>query len=196
MSSRNRNRFVVVALVLFHTRAFAQGPETAFLRKDVFEERPALVLTNGTLELTLLPEGGSLAHLTLRDDPEKLSPLWNPIRLAREAGRKPPAGFSVGHFVCVDGFGPVSAEERAAGMPGHGEAHTQPWETRASEKNRNIATLTLTTKLPLVQELFTRTLRLVNGENVIYIDSELENLLPFDRPVCWAEHATIGSPFL
>src|SRR4029434_6254074 len=102
----------------------------------------------------------------------------------------------MGHFVCVDGFGPVSPEEQGAGMPGHGEAHTQPWETRSSEKNRNIATLTLSTKLPLVQELFTRTLRLVNGERVIYIESELENLLSFDRPVCWAEHATIGSPFL
>jgi hypothetical protein len=37
---------------------------------------------------------------------------------------------------------------------------------------------------------------MVDGENVIYVESELENRLPFDRPVCWAEHATIGSPFL
>lgn len=196
MSYRNCSRFVALALVSFQTTALAQRQETAFLRKDVFEERPALILSNETLELTLLAQGGSLAHLTLRDDPEKLSPLWNPVRLAREAGRKPPTGFSMGHFVCVDGFGPVSPEERAAGMPGHGEAHTQPWETRSSEKNRNVATITLSTRLPLVQELFTRTLRLVDGENVIYVESELENLLAFDRPVCWAEHATIGSPFL
>jgi hypothetical protein len=47
-----------------------------------------------------------------------------------------------------------------------------------------------------VQELFTRTIRLVDGENVLYVESQLENLLSFDRPVCWAEHATIGSPFL
>jgi hypothetical protein len=31
---------------------------------------------------------------------------------------------------------------------------------------------------------------------VIYIDSELESQLAFDRPVNWGEHATIGPPFL
>ena len=37
---------------------------------------------------------------------------------------------------------------------------------------------------------------MVDGESVIYVDSELENLLGFDRPVNWAEHPTIASPFL
>jgi len=36
----------------------------------------------------------------------------------------------------------------------------------------------------------------VDGEQVVHVESELENLLGFDRPVVWAEHATIGSPFL
>ena len=34
------------------------------------------------------------------------------------------------------------------------------------------------------------------GENVVYVRSRLKNLLAFDRPICWAEHATISSPFL
>jgi hypothetical protein len=37
---------------------------------------------------------------------------------------------------------------------------------------------------------------MMDGENVIYVESELESLLGFDRPLNWAEHATIGSPFL
>jgi len=93
----------------------------------VFEGRQALVLSNDKVELTILTQGGAFASLALRDDPDKLSPLWNPVRMAREAGQKPPLGFALGHFVCVDGFGPVSREEQAAGMPGHGEAHAQPW---------------------------------------------------------------------
>jgi hypothetical protein len=36
----------------------------------------------------------------------------------------------------------------------------------------------------------------VDAENVSYVESRLENLLGFDRPVNWAERATIGSPFL
>lgn len=173
-----------------------QKPDQGFGRKGVFEERPALLLSNDKLELTVLTDGGALADLILRDDPEKLSPLWNPIRMAREAGQKPTFGSSLGHFVCVDGFGPVSPEEKAAGLPGHGEAHTLPWEVRFSGKEGNTGTVTFATKLPLVQEMLTRTLRMVDGENVIYVQSELENLLAFDRPVFWAEHATIGSPFL
>jgi hypothetical protein len=31
---------------------------------------------------------------------------------------------------------------------------------------------------------------------VVYVDSTLENLLGFDRPVNWAEHATIQAPFV
>src|SRR5262249_59852378 len=30
----------------------------------------------------------------------------------------------------------------------------------------------------------------------VYVESELESLLSFDRPINWGEHATIGSPFL
>jgi hypothetical protein len=51
-------------------------------------------------------------------------------------------------------------------------------------------------KLPAVQEVFTRTLELADGEQAVYVEGELESLLPFDRPVSWAEHATIGPPFL
>lgn len=172
--------------------AAGQGPKEAPPGPTEFEGRPALVLANDKLELTVLQQGGSFANLALRDDPEKLSPLWNPARLAREAGQKPTFGSSFGHFLCVDGFGPVSREEQAAGMPGHGEAHTQPWELQSSGKQ----SWTFSVMLPLVQEKLTRTIRLAQGENVVWVESQLENLLAFDRPVCWAEHATIGSPFL
>jgi hypothetical protein len=165
-------------------------------RKGEFEGREALLLANDRVELTMLARGGAFAHLVLRDDATRTNPLWEPIRMAREAGGRSSFGTAMGHFVCVDGFGPVSAEEKAAGLPGHGEAHTLPWEVTASEKAAGVATIRLTVRLPILQEVFTRTLRLADGENVLYVDSELENLVGFDRPVCWAEHATIGSPFL
>src|SRR5205085_6436953 len=41
-----------------------------------------------------------------------------------------------------------------------------------SDSNRS--TLTLKAKLPIVGENFTRTFRMANGENVIYVDSQLE----------------------
>ena len=177
---------------LLATAALAQ---TASPKRTVFEGKPSLSLANGKLELTVLVQGTSMADLVMLDDTERLSPLWNPARMARELGR--PSEFSgTGHFVCVDGFGPTSAEERKAGLEGHGEAHRQTYEITRYAKEGSATSLTLTARLPIVQEQFTRTFRMVDGENVVYVESSLENLLGFDRPVNWAEHATIGSPFL
>jgi hypothetical protein len=164
-------------------------------QQSTFESQPAITLSNGKLEATIMVQGSSIARIVLDDDPEKLSPLWDPVRMARELGKPARYSGALGHFVCVDGFGPISDEERAAGLPGHGEAHLQKFEAHTS-KAGNATSITLSAKLPIVQEMFTRTFRMVEGENVIYVDSELENLLGFDRPVNWAEHATIGSPFL
>ncbi len=160
-----------------------------------FEGYPAIVLSNSKLELTVMTKGSTLASVRLADDTEKLSPLWNPMRMARELGLPVKFDGGAGHFVCVDGFGPPSTEESAAGLPGHGEAHTEEFAVR-SERQAAATAITLTARLPLVQEVFMRTFRLVDGENVVSVESELESLLAFDRPVNWAEHATIGSPFL
>jgi hypothetical protein len=159
--------------------------------QTTFEGQPAVVLSNDKLELTVTLLGGSFAKIVLRDDAAGLNPLWEPVRMARELGGSPQFRGSTGHFICVDGFGPVSPAERAAGLPGHGEAHLQRFEMRQSASG-----VTLEATLPMVQEKLTRTMRLVDGENVVYVDSKLENLLGFDRPVNWAEHATVGSPFL
>jgi hypothetical protein len=105
-------------------------------------------------------------------------------------------GDSLGHFLCVDGFGPTSKEEQAAGLQGHGEAHRQPWTLIAKGREGKTQQLTFQTRLPIVQEGLTRKLELVDGEQVVYVESTLENELAFDRPINWAEHATIGYPFL
>ena len=185
---------VILSIAAFAAAAIPQAP---FHQTTQFEQQPALTIANDRLEATLSAQGGALVNLVLRADPEKLSPLWNPIRMARESGQanRSRTG-SMGHFVCVDGFGGTSQEERAAGLPGHGEAQMQTFEVRESAKNGKTGTITLHARLPLVQENFTRTFRMVDGENVIYVESALSSELAFDRPISWAEHTTIGSPFL
>ncbi len=184
-----------VVLTVAAIALFALPPDDA-IRKADFQGHPALVLANDILELTVLPNSGAFASVVLKDDTEKMNPMWDPLRGSREAGRTPRFDGITGHFVCVDGFGPTSPEEREAGLPGHGEAHTLPWATQASGKQGRVATLVQAVHLPRAQELFSRILKLVDGENVVYVHSELESLVAFDRPICWAEHATIGSPFL
>lgn len=165
-----------------------------------YEDFPALVLSNDVLEVSVLQRGTSIVSIALRDDPARLNPLWNPQQVARDHGEPRSSVFplspGMGHFVCVDGFGPASAEEQQAGMPMHGEAHQQLYSIDQNSKCGDTHALKLTAELPLVHERFTRTLSLADGEQVLCVESELENLLAFDRPVVWAEHATVAAPFL
>lgn len=141
--------------------------------------KPApVVLANDKLELTIGLSGGRFQRLLLRDG-EPLSPLA-----------------TMGHFLALDGFGAASEEERAAGMPGHGEAGRTLMKVIASQESGPVRSVVIQGVFPLAQETLTRTIEMVDGENVVYVSSELESALSVDRPVSWAEHATLGPPYL
>ncbi|HVW87486.1 MAG TPA: hypothetical protein VHB50_22520 [Bryobacteraceae bacterium] len=181
-------KYCLILLVAAAMLALAAGPQK-------FENRPAVLIGNNRLEVLVLPEGTMIASVVLKDDRAQLSPLWNPARLAREAKDKNTFGDVTGHFLCVDGFGSVSKEEQAAGLPGHGEAHGKEFALDSSYvKGEGI--YSFTADLPIAQEHVTRTMRLREGEQVLQVDTEIESMLGFDRPIFWAEHATIGAPFL
>ncbi len=139
-----------------------------------------MILTNDKIELSVNLTGTALANLVLRDDSTRLSPLWK----------------TMGHFLCLDGFGAPSKEETAAGYPFHGEANHQLFEVVASGKSGLVSSLKLAARLPLAQEAVYRTIQVADGENVFYVGTEVESLVSFDRPVSWAEHATLGPPYL
>jgi beta-lactamase superfamily II metal-dependent hydrolase len=138
-----------------------------------------IVLANDKLELTTMANGGSFTKLLLRDG-EPLSPF----------------GAFVPHMLALDGFGAPSPEEAAVGMPFHGEAGKQIFRIVASHESGPVHSVTVQATLPLAQEVFTRTIELADGESVVRVTSRLESLLSVDRPISWAEHATIGPPFL
>jgi hypothetical protein len=140
--------------------------------------KPPFVLSNDKLEFTISAIGGKFLKLQIRGD-EQLSPFH-----------------AIGHFLALDGFGAPSPEEQATGMPFHGEASKQPEEILARHDSGPVHSIVMQSSLPLAQEKLTRTIELPDGENIIYVSSELESALTVDRPISWAEHATIGAPFL
>ena len=137
-----------------------------------------IVLANGKIELTIGAMGGRFSRLLLREG-EPLSPLA-----------------TLGHFLALDGFGAPSDEERAAGMPFHGEVGRIPAKVIAKQESGSARSVTLQFWLPLAQETLTRTVEMAEGESIVYVTSELESAMAVDRPVSWAEHATLGAPFL
>jgi len=138
----------------------------------------SFVLANDKLALTIDSNGARLSRVTMKDG-APMSPLA-----------------SMGHFLALDGFGAPSAAEASAGMPFHGEASHQTFRIVVSSDSAKSHLLTIQATLPLAQETLTRTAEIVDGENLVYITSLLESMLSVDRPVSWAEHATIGPPYL
>ena len=187
----SRVPFVVWLLAAVVPAAWAEIDSEASYRG-----RGAVRMGNDRIELVVLKNGGSFASLTLSDSGDRMNPMWDSLRADREQGRPERATGAVGHFVCVDGFGPPSSHERDAGMEGHGEAHRLAWTTEFAGESGAGTVLRQSVTLPRVREVLRRELRMLAGENVVYAKSSLTSLLDFDRPVNWAEHATIGSPFL
>ena len=85
-----------------------------------------------------------------------------------------------------------SDSERSAGIQGHGEAHRLAWSTEFAGQAAGASVLRQAVTLPRLREVLRREVRLLPDEHVVYVQSSLESLLDFDRPVNWAEHATIG----
>ena len=137
-----------------------------------------LVVANDKLELAIGTSGGRFASVVMKGE-QPFSPLA-----------------TMGHFLALDGFGASSDKEQAAGMPFHGEANHQTFKVLATTDSGASHLVTIQATFPLAQETLTRTIEAVDGENIVYVTSELESALSIDRPISWAEHATIGPPFM
>src|SRR5882672_1569246 len=93
--------------ILYHTRpmrALASTPARTFVvllacaisalaqNPVLLDGRPVLMISSDRLTLGVRTEGGAMVRMLLKDDPAGVNALHAEL----------------GHFVCVDGFGPVS----------------------------------------------------------------------------------------
>jgi len=167
----------------------------------IFRGRRGAVIENDHLRVTVLQEGGHIAEIF--DKVSGVSPLWIPpwpsIEPSRYDSSKHPefgadseakllAGI-VGHNLCLDIFGGPSAEEAAAGLTVHGEGSVAPYEITESN-----GTLVLKAHFQLAQLRFERFIELCDRS--LRIREWVENLAPWDRPIGWTQHVTLGPPFI
>src|SRR5213593_1881905 len=127
-------------------------PETSYCG------RRAAFIKNNDLRVTVLNEGGHIAEIL--DKHSGVNPLWIPPWPSIEPstydpGKHPQFGGGsdarllagiMGHNLCLDIFGPPSAEEAAAGMTAHGEGSVARYEINEADRQ-----LTMRTHLPLAQ---------------------------------------------
>jgi len=172
-----------------------------------WKNRRALMLNNGSLQMTVLAGGGHIADLRITDaDPPSPNLLcespWvtaDPdsvefTRLRELYGGAPIGPFLAGytgHTLCLDIFGPPSSEDAVRGIPLHGEASARMWELVPADHG-----CSMHVKLPVSQLEFSRTIRAELGQSVLFVEECLTNTGPDAREVHWVQHVSLGPPLL
>jgi hypothetical protein len=180
-------RFLSMLLACAATALSQSGP---FLKEDTFRGQPAWALSNGLIRVTVMAQGGHLAEIRLisADSKVGLNPMLTPPE-----GEIPRS--YMGHLLCFPSYGPASPDERAAGLTGHGEAGVVEWKKAKGEIAGEAVILRYTAELPKTQYRVERVIRIPAGMLMVKVEESVENLAPFDRPINWMEHATVGPPF-
>lgn len=176
----------LATLVLTHVLAFAQTP-TAREETNIYG-RSGWILENGKMRVALLRGGGHIAEVRLISTNPRLS--INPMFIPSGTGY-------MGHLVCFPYYGPASADERAQGLSGHGEAGSVEWrQTRPPQTDANGITFYYGAELPKTQYRIERAVTLAAGDTMVRVEEWIENLAPYDRPYNRNQHATFGAPFV
>ena len=174
-----------------------------------FHDRSAWQLENDRLRVTALEGAGHIAEIVLKDSSgrESINPLWVPKWPSVEPweyssekhgdtyGKNSESALLasiMGHNLCFDFWGPPSQTEFEAGLSYHGEASL----VRSNKICQDAESLSYRFDLERSGTALTRTLRLVDGQPVIYIEETVENKLVIDRPLGWVQHVTFGAPFV
>lgn len=140
--------------------------------------KASLLLESRAASLRIDLLGGILADFHLAGDPV------NPLR-------------GMGHFLCLDRWGPPSAAEEKNGMPFHGEAWKAVWRvTRGPERRNGAIEAEMSAELPLAGLEVKRRIRMPDGAALVLVREEVTNRNLLGRIFNIVQHPTIGPPFL
>lgn len=143
------------------------------------EEPAAVTLANPAASLSVSLTGGVLSDFHLAG-----AGAVNPLR-------------GLGHFLCLDRWGPPSAAEEKNGMPFHGEASKVTWKvTRPPQPRDGAPEMEMTADLPLAGLSVRRTLRMRPDAALFVVREEVTNRNRLGRIYNMVQHPTIGPPFL
>jgi hypothetical protein len=147
-------------------------------RETPAQERASLILKTRAAMLEVDLKGGVLKDFHLAGD------TINPLN-------------GMGHFLCLDRWGPPSAAEEKAGMPFHGEASKVEWRLvkPASSVPEGIEA-EMTAELPLAGLHVRRHLRLSEVAPLVVVRETVTNRNRLGRIFNMVQHPTIGGPFL
>jgi len=177
-----------------------------------WNNREAVRLSNGVVELVALTGGGHVAELRFleHDGYASLNTLWKAPWVTFDPEETPredlPAAYGpadvrkffvsfTGHCLCLDYFGVPSAEQAAAGLSLHGEAANARWNLLSPAPSGE-ALARWQVRLPTAHLAFEREIRLGMGESVAYVRETVTNESAAEHTFDWVQHVTFGAPLL
>ncbi len=166
-----------------------------------YRGRRAVQIENDRVRVTVLTEGGHIAEIL--DKASGVNPLWTPPwpslepstytrdehpEYGNDSESKLLAGI-MGHNLCLDLFGPPSADEAEAGLTVHGEASIAAYDIA-------VQGVELMAKCTLTEARLAFERRIALDGCRLNIQETVENLSACDRPIAWTQHVTLGPPFV
>eukprot|EP00927_Polykrikos_kofoidii_P030907 TRINITY_DN26586_c0_g1_i1.p1 TRINITY_DN26586_c0_g1~~TRINITY_DN26586_c0_g1_i1.p1 ORF type:complete len:376 (+),score=47.33 TRINITY_DN26586_c0_g1_i1:73-1200(+) len=168
------------------------GSERCVAKKPRLQGRNRLELGNKVASLSVDLAGGSLAGFGLvrEDSVNVLS--WDS---AVHDGLDPASALPrpLGHFLCLDRWGPATEAEEANGMPFHGEAAAIQWDVIGEASREN---LTIEAKLPMGGLAVRRHIEMMEGVALVFVSEDVTNIGKLGRMYNMVQHPSIAPPFL
>ena len=161
------------------------------------KDRPTLVLEGKAAQLIVDLGGGSIADFHLNDQP--LNPLsWDSWSFSKDpsAAPSPDTARSIGHFLCLDRWGPASEAETANGMGWHGEATRVTWNADKPKKTSGRIHSEMSAVLPMGGLSVRRSIAMAEDQPFFVVTEEVTNENKLGRLYNMVQHPTIGPPFL
>ncbi len=151
--------------------------------------RPTVVLDGNKAQLTIDLAGGSIVNFHLKS--QGLNPLvWGD-------NDDEPNPRAMGHFLCLDRWGPPSDAEMKNGMPFHGEAANVLWKQENPVLDqKGFHQVVMSAQLPLAGLHIQRTVNLSTSASYFKVTEEVTNTNKLGRNFNMVQHPTIGPPFL
>ncbi len=155
--------------------------------------RPSVVLKGKVAQLVVDIGGGSIVSFRLHNQPT------NP--LAFDSSEFDPSEKAIlrplGHFLCLDRWGPVTEAEKQNGMFFHGEASRVKWEIiKPPTSEGDYIQALMTAKLPLAGLEIKRQIQLSSNSASFFVSEQVTNKNLLGRIYNMVQHPTIGPPFL
>jgi hypothetical protein len=172
----------------FSGRIFLAAALVSCAAQTVVDIRPSVVLEGKAARVAVDPGGGSIVQFQING--QDLNPLtWT-------SGEPAPA-HPMGHFLCLDRWGPPSEAESKNGMPFHGEASHVTWQVvRAPLQSGGEIQAELAATLPMAGFEVTRRMRLSDGAALLRVRESVTNTNKLGRIYNMVQHPSIAPPFL